>query len=434
MARQQKRSLAHDTPRNDSPTIREALKTIREERDRARQYLAIAEVIILVLDRKGRVALINHKGCAVTGWKESELLGKSWVHTCLPARIRTELTHKFHDLLAGNFVSMENPILTKSGEERLIQWSNSLLRLGDGTVQGTLSSGQDITEARAAEDALRRLSGRILHAQDEERRKIAREIHDGVGTYITGLSCALGEIRTLLDEQNDDHRKVVAEFKQLIQAASEEVRSISYLLHPPALELLGLKGSLESLIRGLSVRSRLKISFHVSEEISRFDPDVELTLFRVAQEALNNVHRHSQSKTVAVRLFRESDGIVLEVADQGQGLPHESSESHSTLTVGMSGMRERIQHIGGTFNIENSPGKGCLVRAIVPAGVHSRLITCSNCLEEIESQLEMLTKSRDVRDRTEVIEALGFVRQAHRAVLNTRKRVHSVKTLAGSSG
>jgi PAS domain S-box-containing protein len=348
-----------------------ANELIGQERDRAQSYLDVADVILLALDLQGRITLINRKGCAVLGWQERELLGRDWIETCLPALIRDQLRTCFRNLLAGDFTYIENPVLTRSGEERMIAWRNSLLRDGDGAVIGTLSSGEDVTERKQAESALRHLSGRLLQAQDEERRKLARELHDGVGTYISGLSLALGKIRTLLNEKNPEHQKVVTECRDLIQAAAGEIRAISYLLHPPTIEDIGLASALDWLVRGFSSRSSIGISLQLAPNLGRFKREIELTIFRVTQEALNNVYRHSGSSTAAVRLFQESNEIVLEITDCGRGLPPRGAGSEPDFTVGISGMRERVQELGGTFSIESIPGEGCTVRAALPPGSKS---------------------------------------------------------------
>jgi PAS domain S-box-containing protein len=345
-----------------------SLELIRQERDRAQRYLDVADVILRALDVQGRVTLINRKGCATLGWEEGELLGRDWFETCIPLGIREQVRKCFRNLLDGDLTPIENPVLTRSGEERMFRWRNSLLRDDDGAVIGTLSSGEDVTERKQAESALRHLSGRLLYAQDEERRKVARELHDGVGTYVSGLSLALGKMRTLLDEKNPEHQKVVSESRDLIQAAAGEIRSISYLLHPPTMEEMGLESALEWLVRGFSGRSGITISLQLAEDIGRLKTEIELTIFRVTQEALNNVYRHSGSSTAAVRLFRESEAIVLEIADCGRGLPPRAAGSEPDFTVGISGMRERVQELGGKFNIESVAGEGCTVRAALPLG------------------------------------------------------------------
>jgi signal transduction histidine kinase len=149
---------------------------------------------------------------------------------------------------------------------------------------------------------------------------------------------------------------------RLPSAISGEIRTFSYLLHLPDLENFGLKLALNGLVRGFSQRSGIEVSLNIAEDLGRFKPGVELTLFRVAQEALNSVYRHSGSKIATVRLYRETGGVVLEISDNGVGLVPRTAKSAASLAVGISGMRERVQDMGGTFSIERADRRGCLVR------------------------------------------------------------------------
>jgi PAS domain S-box-containing protein len=143
-----------------------AESALRHERDRAQGYLETAEVILLKLDLQGRITLVNRYACSILGWTADELLGRDWIDTCLPARIRAELRAKFQNLAGGDLSIVENPILTRSGEERLVEWRNTLLRDDGGRVIGTFSSGSDITERNRATDALRSTEERMRFALD----------------------------------------------------------------------------------------------------------------------------------------------------------------------------------------------------------------------------------------------------------------------------
>jgi two-component system, cell cycle sensor histidine kinase and response regulator CckA len=140
---------------------KQANATILKERDRAQQYLDIADVILLALDQEGRINLINRKGCSTLGWKEQDLIGRDWIDTCLPARTRDELRTAFRSLISGTPLHLENAVLTKSGEERMIAWRSTVLRDSAGRITGTLSSGEDVTEHKRAEEALRRSEARV---------------------------------------------------------------------------------------------------------------------------------------------------------------------------------------------------------------------------------------------------------------------------------
>lgn len=339
---------------------------LREERDRAQQYLDIVDVILLALDLNGKITLINRKGCSLLEWQEHELLGRDWFDTCLPASTRERMHPLFHSLLAGDFSYVENPVLTKSGEERLIGWRNTLLRDEEGQVIGTLSSGEDITDRRASEKALWELSGKLLHAQDEERRRIARDVHDGIGQYVAGLSLAIGKLRSCIDQSDLDSREALACCRALIRDASREIRTVSYLLHPPMIDELGLKSALEWLVRGYRERSGIRVSLETSARLTRLTPEIEIALFRVAQESLSNVYRHSESPTAAVRLVLDLDTVMLEVADHGKGLVSKPRGSKYRAGVGIPGMQERVKELRGRFTLESSPEQGVKVQVILP--------------------------------------------------------------------
>jgi PAS domain S-box-containing protein len=341
--------------------------TIRRERDRAQRYLDIADVILLALDLQGRITMINRMGCATLEREEHQLLGCDWITTCVPARTRRFVKPWFDNLLAGDLSYVENLIVTRSGEERLIGWRNTLLKDDEGRVIGTLSSGEDITERKVAEKAVQQLSSLLLRAQDDERRRIAKEVHDGIGQYIAGLSLAIGRLRTsCIDETDPDSRQTLADCRTLIHRASQEIRTISYLLHPPTIDELGLKSALEWLVNGYGERWGLQVSLEVSATLGRLKPEIELTLFRIAQESLINIHRHSQSPTALVRLFQRPDEIVLEVADRGKGMPARTRESERSSGIGILAIEERVKQWKGHFNLESSPDKGVTIHVTLP--------------------------------------------------------------------
>jgi len=349
-----------------------AVATIQEERDRAQQYLDIAEVILLALDMEGRITLINRKGCSTLGWEEHELLGRNWVDTCLPVRLRDKIRTAFHNLLTGDFSYIENEVLTKSGEERMIGWRNTVLRDGEGRLIGTLSSGEDITARKRAEEELQRLSGRLLRLQDEERSRIARDLHDTTGQNLVALATMLDRLRGSISSAERKSRKLLSQCKALVDQCIREVRTLSYLLHPPMLDQAGLEDAIRDYVDGFIRRSGIQVELELSPLVGRMARDVELALFRIVQESLTNIQRHSGSERAKIRIHRNSD-LTLEISDLGHGLPASvlggKEKRRFEGGVGIPSMRERVKLIGGQLHIK-STSQGTTVRVAIPLKRH----------------------------------------------------------------
>ncbi len=237
----------------------------------------------------------------------------------------------------------------------------SVRRVEPGRV---LAIGRDISERKRAENELRQLSAKQLQLQDEERRRIARELHDGTGQVLTGLALMLDAVvRTArLDEPT---RKALEKAKALAEKCTRDIRTLSYLLHPPMLDEAGLRAALAWLVEGFTDRSGIATRLSMTQEVGRLPHDVEMALFRVAQESLANVHRHSQSRTAGVSVLAGPGEVVVEVADHGRGIPRGDLVRAVNRGVGIAGMRERLRELGGRLDIESNR-RGTTVRAVVP--------------------------------------------------------------------
>ena len=224
---------------------------------------------------------------------------------------------------------------------------------------------KDLSERKRSEEQLRELSRRLFKAQEEERSRIGRELHDSVGQYLIAVKMALD----ILDMQGaHDESQTRAQIKDCstnLEQAIQEVRTISYLLYPPMLEETGLPMAIRWHLNGFTKRSDIEATHEIAPEITRLPRDVELALFRVFQESLTNVHRHSQSKTAHIRLAMEDGRVVLEIRDQGKGMPSPPSASDPNLGVGIRGMQERIKQLNGKLDITSS-SEGTTVTASVP--------------------------------------------------------------------
>jgi signal transduction histidine kinase len=222
-------------------------------------------------------------------------------------------------------------------------------------------------ELRQMNQSLRDLSARLLRVQDDERRRIARDLHDSTGQALTALKLELAGIEREVAAQNPELALRLAASIADARQISDELRTISYLLHPPLLDELGLGSALRWYAEGFEKRSGIKVHLEL-EHPGRLAPEMEVTLFRVAQESLINVHRHSGSASATIRLSATGGRIVLQVEDQGRGIPPEqlaAIASGATPGVGLRGMRERVQDFGGELEISSSQ-RGTEVKAAIP--------------------------------------------------------------------
>jgi signal transduction histidine kinase len=262
----------------------------------------------------------------------------------------------------------ECKMLTAHGEPRLfrILVRKTVLPGNRDQLNGVMT---DITDEKRVEEAARQLSSQLLRLQDQERKKMSRELHDSLGQYLTGLKINLGILDSANGKLDENLRKVVVECMSLVKTCMNEVRDVSSVLHPPMLEELGLASAIRWHAREFGRRSGLKFHLELPEEIEPLSPEVQLALFRIAQECLTNVYKHAQTDSATLRLAHEPQSIVLQVQDHGVGIASERLKSfefaQSTKELGLRGMRERIHELGGKFEI-SSNGKGTTIRSSIP--------------------------------------------------------------------
>ncbi|MFZ0953254.1 MAG: histidine kinase [Candidatus Sulfotelmatobacter sp.] len=219
---------------------------------------------------------------------------------------------------------------------------------------------------------LRELSARLMQLQDDERRRIARELHDSVGQMLAALGMNLAAVGTDI-ERLAKTAQSVNDSAALVQELSKEVRTISHLLHPPLLDEAGLASALRCYVEGFAQRSKIRVDLEVPADVARLTRDSETAIFRIVQECLTNIHRHSESPTARIRIGTSDSQVWVEVEDQGKGIPLErQSEMASTGIpgVGIRGMRERLRQLGGSLDI-HSNCKGTTIVARLPVPVAS---------------------------------------------------------------
>jgi PAS domain S-box-containing protein len=264
-----------------------------------------------------------------------------------------------------------NDITQQKQSEKALRESEERLRTLSDSLEVQVRARTQELEQRNAEilqqsEQLRELSNRLLKTQDDERRRIARELHDSAGQLITVLGMNLAGIAQRVG-QNPSLSETVEDTQNLVQQLSREIRTTSYLLHPPLLDENGLSQAIHWYMQGLKERSDLEIELSVPENFGRLPADLELTIFRIVQEGLTNIHRHSGSKTATIRLSRSADSVLLRIEDHGKGIsPEKLVAIRAQRTgVGITGMRERVRHLKGVMDIQSN-GTGATISVTFP--------------------------------------------------------------------
>lgn len=362
---------------------REAEEALRASEERFRLLVqGVRDYAIFMLDPRGNVTSWNEGAQRIKGYTASEIIGKhiSVFYTDEDAAVGKAQLNLERAVKEGR-IEDEGWRVRKDGSRFWASVVITALRDDTGALYGFSKVTRDITEKRraqqalekshaaltASEHSLRELSGRLLRMQDEERGRLGRELHDTIGQYLSALKMTLEVLTSTPPPKRSEEQ--LAECIRITDDCIREVRTISYLLYPPMLEEMGLETAIEWHIDGFTKRSGIRVEYEVENEIGRLPRDIEVALFRIFQESLTNVHRHSGSPTAQVRLWLEKGKVILEVQDQGKGAPagvlESSSDSLGTLGVGLRGMNERVRQLGGELKLASSD-KGMMVRATIP--------------------------------------------------------------------
>lgn len=230
----------------------------------------------------------------------------------------------------------------------------------------------DVTERVEGEEELRQLSSRLLKSQDDERRKIARDLHDSTAQNLSALEMNLTLLESGLTSTDARNRRLLEETRRLSTDCSKEIRNISYLLHPPLIDEVGLAFAVKWFATGFSQRTGIGVNVTIGENVPRLPSQVEMPLFRIIQEALTNIYRHSAANQAEIALTRDTEEMIcLSIVDNGRGFPADtpvdSDDEPIPTGVGLAGMRERTVELGGQFNLESSPD-GVSIIIIIPLG------------------------------------------------------------------
>ena len=358
-------------------------EALRAEEKQFRQLANAMPQLAWISDAEGKTIWYNEGWFLYSGKTSEQLSGSGWQSLHHPD-ILPDVLKRWQDCLReGTRFEMEFPLLGVDGRFRWFLTRATPIRDPQGRINRWLGTNTDIDAQREAREilrsnqerlesevakrtaALRQLSAKLLRAQDEERRRLARELHDSMGQYLAAMSMSLA---ALVSDTPSIDKKRSDDLQNIIQLCLSESRTLSHLLHPPLLDEIGLTSAMKWFVEEFGNRSGIRVTL-VSDCQRRFPTPVETLLFRVVQEALTNVHKHSGSATAEVSLKTNDGDVVLEVNDHGKGMPQELLEragnQSSVAGVGLAGMRERISEIGGEFRLHSSP-HGTQIRVSVP--------------------------------------------------------------------
>ncbi|HEV2615527.1 MAG TPA: PAS domain S-box protein [Candidatus Acidoferrales bacterium] len=388
---------------------KQAERALRESEERYRTLFELGSIAVYSCDASGVIQNFNRR--AVELWGRQPKRGDTDERWCGSYKLYRPdgsfLPHELcpmADVASGRIPEVrdqEVQIERPDGSRVIVGVNIQPLKNERGEIVGAINCFVDLTAQKQAEKSLREsnkaneeqvrirtkeleernaevvqqarqlrvLSNRLMRLQDDERRKIARELHDSVGQDLAALSMCLEGAKRVAKEKPQSAVRKLEEAVGIVEKSSTEIRTLSHLLHPPLLEELGLASAIEWYVEGFGARSKVQVKLEMPPGFKRLAPSIELPLFRVLQECLTNIHRHSDSKTASVKVEADERRVSLEVSDQGKGMPlplRDLEQNTGNRTgVGISGMRERLRDLGGTLEIE-STSQGTTVRAAIP--------------------------------------------------------------------
>jgi len=331
---------------------------------------------LVFLAPDGTILDANRAAIEGCGFTRDEVIGKKFWEPWsgnLPEEVRKS-REGVQRAAAGEVVREECHYSMGDKSIRYADRTISPVKDADGGITMLVVSGIDMSEQKALRDeleqrvlertdeleqsntSLRQLSGRLLQAQDEERRRIARELHDSIGQLLAALSMNIATVSLDKQKLSPAARASVEENEALVLRVSDEIRTLSYLLHPPLLDEIGLESALRDYVDGFRERSKISVHLEMATDFGRLSNEAEIALFRVVQECLTNIHRHSESPTASIRISRQNGRVSLEVRDDGKGIPADKLRqvnSAGTPGVGFRGMRERLRQLGGSLEVRS---------------------------------------------------------------------------------
>lgn len=310
-----------------------------------------------MLDSRGLIVYCNQSLARLLGVPGDVIVGRLLQDYLEPAEHSS-----YQELLHGaQTTSVEGEMHLRRADASFIPVSLSFSVLSrDKSAIGVL-----VTDLRPQKQQIEFASS-LQNLQDEERKRIARELHDSVGQLLAAIGMNISILRSQSHRLDSEGARAVSENALLVERVSSEIRTISHLLHPPLLDVAGLASALRWYVDGFSERSRIKVDLEIPSDLARLPDEMEIAIFRIVQECLTNIHRHSGSASATISLQSEGDRVVVQVRDAGKGIPWEKLEliESGRGGIGFAGMRERLRQLGGFLELQSTDA-GTTVRAIL---------------------------------------------------------------------
>jgi PAS domain S-box-containing protein len=344
-----------------------AEETLRQSEEKFRSVFRDAGVGMVIVSPEGRFLAANGTFCDCLGYTEKELLGKT-VQSVTFGEDWPSFAQKLNSAIidGGSFQSFQKRCLHKSGRVVCTESTASVIRSRDGSPQYIVGGVLDITKRKEAEEALSNINRRLTEAQEKERTRIARDLHDDINQRLGMLAVEIEELKRNQPDSATELRRQLTEIGEWINGVSLGVQSISHQLHSPQLEYLGIVAAMKSFCRDFGARQKVEIDFTNDEIPQLVSHEVSLCLFRIMQEALHNAAKHSGVHHFVVRLNSSSRDLHLTVSDRGAGFDVEWAINKGGL--GLISMRERVRLVSGTIVIESKPTGGTTIHVRVPFG------------------------------------------------------------------
>jgi PAS domain S-box-containing protein len=359
---------------------------LRSSEERWRSVFENSAIGFVLADLSGRFVEANRAFQELVGYTNEELKALTYVDITHAADVPRG-AEVIEQLVSGTKreVQLEKRYRHKDGRFIWVRATGTVIYGNDWSPRYLLGLVEDVTDRKIAErelDAsvsqLRALAGRLMHEQDDERRRIAQMLHETTAQDLAALKMLLARLNRTSDRLGDSERGALTESMSLAEQSMAQIRTLSYLLHPPLLDETGLLSALRWYAAGFAERSGIKVDLDLPENFERLPLDTETALFRIIQESLINIHRHAGSETARIRLERDARTLVLEIADRGRGIPEASLKrirsAGGVFGVGIAGMTERTGQLGGSLEITSSDHgtTGTTVRVQLPLGKEAR--------------------------------------------------------------